>query len=161
MRGKKRFIELTDSQRESLKEGFEHGKKAVFRKRCHILLLSDQGYELQQIASIYKLSRMRVGHWFDRFETGGIESLETSKGQGRPAVLRIDNEIDQQQVERLLEENSQNLKPALAELEKNGKPISKRTLQRFLKKVAGAGNASAEALWANPTRQSSNGNGSN
>jgi|JI7StandDraft_1071085.scaffolds.fasta_scaffold88600_2 transposase len=146
MRGKKRYIKLTESQRQALQKGFEQGKKPAFRKRCHIILLSDQGYSVQQISALYKLSRLSVGQWFDRYEKDGIESLHTNKGQGRPSILRIDNEVDVQNIERLLEQNAQNLKPALAELERNGKPMSKRTLQRFLKKVDDAGNASAEAL---------------
>jgi hypothetical protein len=89
---------------------------------------------------------MRVGHWFDRYEQGGIESLQTTAGQGRPPILRIDNEVDIQEVERLVEQNAQNLKPALAELEKKGKFMSKRTLQRFLKKVDDAGSDSEAAL---------------
>ncbi len=146
MRGKKRFINLTESQRLALQNGFERGKQPVFRKRCHIVLLSDQGYSVQQISALYKLSRIGIGRWFDRYEQGGIESLQTNKGQGRPSILRIDNEVDVQEVERLLEQNSQNLKPALAELEQKGKVMSKRTLQRFLKKVDDAGNDSEEGL---------------
>jgi transposase len=146
MRGKKRFIKLTETQRQALQNGFEKGKKAVFRKRCHMILLSDQGFGIQQISALYQLSRMRVGHWFDRYEQGGIEALKTSTGQGRSPVLRIDNEADVNEVAHLVDQNAQNLKPALAELERKGKPMSKRTLQRFLKKLDGVGNDSEEVL---------------
>jgi transposase len=146
MRGKKRYIKLTETQREALQSGFEKGKKATYRKRCHMILLSDQGYGVQQISALYKLSRMSVGHWFDRYEQGGIEALQTNKGQGRPPVLRIDNEVEVKEVERLVDQHAQNLKPALAELARKGKPMSKRTLQRFLKKLDGVGNDSVEAL---------------
>lgn len=146
MRGKKRYIKLTETQRQALQKGFEKGKSGVFRKRCHMILLSAQGFGIQQISALYQLSRMRVGYWFDRYEQGGVEALKTNRGQGRPPILRIDNEADVNEVEHLVDQNAQNLKPALAELERKGKPMSKRTLQRFLKKLDDVGNDFEEVL---------------
>lgn len=61
--------------------------------------------------------------------------LHTAKGKGRSSVIRMDNELETKRIEGLVESNSQNLKPVLKKIEKEfGKSMSKKTLQRFLKK---------------------------
>jgi len=140
MRGKKRYIELTEAGRKALEKGFKTGKKATFRKRCHYLLLSDEKRSLEDISSIYKISRISIAKWFDRYEAEGIAGLHTAKGKGRPTILRIDNEKEVEQIEKFVEKSAQNLKPVLAQIKEHlGKELSKRTLQRFLKKKTGAG----------------------
>lgn len=135
MKGKKRFIKLTEKEREILEKGWKTGKKATSRQRCHYILLSDQGKKIQDIADIYQVSRQSVARWFDRFEANGISGLHTAKGKGRPQIVRIDNETEMKRIEELVEENAQNLNPVLAAIEKEfGKTMSKRTLQRILKK---------------------------
>ena len=153
MRGKKRFIKLTEKQRKELSRGFKSGKKATFRKRCHFILLSDQGYSIEEICIMYSTSRQSVASWFNKYEQLGIGGLHTQKGQGRKALLRIENKIESQKVEELVEQYAQNLRPVLNELEKEfGKKMSKRTLQRFLKKKAIGGNDSDELPPDNPMR---------
>lgn len=143
MKGRKRFVKLTTEQRAALEQGFKKGKKAVFRQRCHFLLLSDQGIDIQSIAQIYDVARQSVAVWLDRYEQQGIEGLHTRKGQGMKPLLRLENQVEVQAVESLVNEHAQNLRPVLLELEKRfNKPMSKRTLQRFLKRLGIVGNAS-------------------
>lgn len=145
MSGKKRYIQLTQQERSALKQGFKSGKKAIFRQRCHFILLSDQGYDIPQIADFYEVSRQAVARWFDRYEQSGIEGLHTQKGQGEKPILRIDNQWHVETVKELVNQHAQDLDPALVEVEKRlGKPMSKRTLQRFLKKLVTPGNAFVE-----------------
>ena len=144
MKGKKRFLDLTEAQREELSHGFENGKKATFRKRCHFILLSDQGYSIEDISKLYGTTRQSVASWYNRYEQFGIRGLDTQRGQGRKPILRIENELESEKVEQLVEQYAQNLNPVLNELEKEfGKKMSKRTLQRFLKKKGIGGNGSA------------------
>lgn len=155
MQGTKRYIKLTTEQQKELAQGHKHGKKAVFRERCHYLLLSGQGYEVQEIAKIYDTSRQTVSAWYDRYEAQGITGLHTQQGQGPKPLLRIDSQADVKTVERLVEQHSQNLGPVLAELHEHfNKPMSKRTLQRFLKKLGTAGNDSDALLQVSPRRKS-------
>ena len=145
MKGKKRYVKLNEVQRKELLSGFKTGKKPVFRMRCHLILLSDQGHGVQQIAKLYQLSRQSVANWFTRYEQGGITALHTAQGMKRHPILRIDNAVEVQQVEQLVDQYPQNLQPVLAELGQQGKVLSKRTLQRFLKSLDGSGNVSEEA----------------
>ena len=145
MSGKKRYIKLTQQEREDLKRGFKSGKKAIFRQRCHFILLSDQGYDIPQIVSLYEVSRQAVARWFDRYEQLGMEGLHTQKGQGEKPILRIDNQQHVETVKELVNQHAQDLDPVLVELQKRiGKPMSKRTLQRFLKRLVTSGNAFVE-----------------
>jgi hypothetical protein len=54
MKGKKRYIKLNEARRQELLLGFKTGKKPVFRMRCHLILLSDQGHDVQRIAELYQ-----------------------------------------------------------------------------------------------------------
>ena len=146
MKGKKRYITLDEGQRKELLAGFKTGKKPVFRMRCHLILLSDQGHGVQQIAELYQLSRQSVANWFTRYGQGGITALHTMQGRGRRPILRIDDAVEVRQVEQLVDRHPQTLRPVLAALSQQGKVLSKRTLQRFLKRLDGDGNGSEEAL---------------
>lgn len=135
MKGKARYINLQNQERIWLEKGRKTGKKATFRQRCHYILLSDQGLSVQQISEIYQVSRQAISGWFDRYESEGITGLHTGKGKGRPPIVRIDNQSEITKIEELVEKNPQNLNPVLAALDKElGKKMSKRTLQRILKK---------------------------
>jgi len=57
MKGKKREIKLSEEEKTALKEGWKNGKKATFRQRCHIILLSNQGKEVFEICELYEVSR--------------------------------------------------------------------------------------------------------
>ena len=133
------------ADRDALQKGFKKGKKATFRQRCHFILLSDKGYEIQQIAEMYDVTRQLVARWFDRFEQAGIDGLHTRKGQGEKPILRIDNQEHIVAVKELVGQHPQDLDPVVAALSKRfGRPMSKRTLQRFLKKLVTPGNALGE-----------------
>jgi len=145
MQGENRYINLTAEERKWLEQGRKSGKKATFRQRCHYILLSDQDMTMQQIADIYQVGRQSIANWFNRYEAEGISGLHTGKGKGRPPIVRIDNETEVLRIETLVANSSQNLKPVLVAIEKEfGKTMSKRTLQRLLKKKAGPGSDSEE-----------------
>lgn len=135
MQGKKRFITLSSEQETALQLGWKTGKQSVFRHRCHYILLSHQGKNISEISSFYAATRQSISKWFTRYEQQGIEGLHTSKGQGCPPILRIDNTVEMNKVEELVEASPQNLKVVVAQLEKEfGKSLSVKTLQRILKK---------------------------
>lgn len=138
MQGEKRYIKLKKSEEIELEKGRKTGKKATFRQRCHYILLSNQGKGVLEIADIFQVTRQTVTRWFDRYDEAKIEGLHTAKGQGRNSIIRLDNESEISTIEDLVEDSPQNLKPVLAKIEEQlGKKMSKRTLQRFLKKKMG------------------------
>lgn len=144
MRGKKRFITLSDDERTELERGYKTGKKATFRQRCHMILLSDQGKQVKEIAEIFAVNYQVITRWFTRYEHSGIEAIHTAKGGGRPSILRIDNEQETQRIKAIVAEHPQQLKEALPIIKKEfGHEMSLMTLKRFLKKTVIATNGSA------------------
>lgn len=140
MQGKKRFIKLDKKEEEALKIGWKTGKKATFRQRCHYILLSSQGLEINAISKVYQKTRQSIAVWLNKYEAKGISGLHTAKGSGRPPIIRIDNVTEVKRIEDLVEANPQNLKVVLNQIkEELGKELSKKTLKRLLKKGTGAG----------------------
>ena len=136
MRGQERYIKLSTAQRAELENGRKTGKKAVFRERCHYILLSDQGHSIKQISTIYQINRNAISNWFTRYETSGIDGLRTKTGRGRKSILSIDNADHVSQVKQYMEEDCQDLNKALIKLAENqGLNMSRYTLKRFLKKL--------------------------
>lgn len=157
MRGKKRYINLIEGERSKLESGYKTGEKNTFRTRCHYILLSDQGFSMKEICKIHSISQISLGKWYTRYEEEGIAGLHTAKGPGRPQIVRIENKADSELFEKWVEDNAQNLKPVLIEIEKHfGKTISKRTLQRILKKRDTSGNDFEELPQVNPTNLNTN-----
>lgn len=142
-----RTITLSDGESEELIKGWKTGKQHTFRSRCNMVLLSNQGYNVIEIGNIEGVTRQTVAAWLTRYEKQGIEGLYTTKGRGRPPIVRHDNRPVINKIEELVEQYPQKLEQALLEIEKfTGKPMSKKTLQRILKKTNGLGSASAEAF---------------
>lgn len=138
-----RYISLSEAENAALIEGWKTGKKHTFRSRCNMILLSNQGYAMIDIASMEGTTRQSVAGWFNRYEEHGIDGLRTGKGQGRPPIVRYDNKKAIDKIEKLVEKHPQKLDQALEQIEKfTGQPMSKKTLKRILKKTAGLGNAS-------------------
>ena len=154
MQGKKRYIDLSVEQRAELLKGHKTGKKATFRLRCQMILLSDQGRKIDQIADILCCNRQSVVKWFNRYERLGIDGLHTAQGPGRPPIVRIDNRKQIDQIECIVEQHPQKLNLARAQIELAlGRPISQRSLRRLLKKTAGVGSDSAVGLPDDPPRR--------
>jgi transposase len=136
MKGKKTFISLTNSQRLELKEGYRNGKKGRFRRRCHILLLSDKGKTIAEIMDFVEISRPSIHTCFNLYQELGITGLQRNKGGGRPPIIKIENQAEIDRIKEIVSAHPQQLKNALPIIEKEfGITVSKQTLIRFLKKT--------------------------
>lgn len=139
---RKKFIKLEETEKITLQEGHKNGKTKAFRERCHCLVLSSEGYQVKELAEIFRVSEICVYTWFKRWEAGGIVALRDKQGRGRKAILRDE---DLTQIKQTVQENAQQLKIARQKLkEELGREFSTKTLKRFLKSLiadtsAGAG----------------------
>lgn len=135
-----RNIELTTEQHKALTEGYENGKSSAYRKRCHLVLLKQEGRSSKDIGKIVGLHQVSVNNWLNRYESQGISGLKTKPGRGRKAILDI--EKDAQKIQEEVKKERQRLKKAKDVIEKDlGKSFSMMTLKRFLKSVSAGGNA--------------------
>jgi transposase len=130
---KKKFIELGDAEKRTLQEGHKNGKTKAFQSRCHCLLLSSEGYEVKELARIFRVSDISIYSWFKRWEAGGICGIRDKAGRGRKPILQA---ADLWQIKRQVQENAQRLKIAREKLKAElGREFSTKTLKRFLKSL--------------------------
>jgi len=133
--GRIRTVKLTDSQRLALEQGYHSGKSAVFRKRCHVVLLKSSGRSSADVSSIVGMNQVSINNWLNRYEAEGIEGLKNKPGQGRKPIL--DPIGEKEKITKAVKKERQRLDQAKVLLEKElKKDFSKRTLQRFLKKLS-------------------------
>ena len=82
-----------------------------------------------------------VNTWLQRYQTQGLDGLHTKPGRGRKAILNP--ETDLAQIKAAVQSNRQRISLAKAELEEVlGKNFSQKTLERFVKNMVLAINAS-------------------
>ena len=138
---KSKVIDLTDAERTELENGYKYSKSPNFSRRCHFVLLKNQGKTSQEIADIFGTTRQPVDRWCKSYLAKGINGLKTKEGQGRKPIL--DKEKDEAIIKSTVKKERQRLKNAKEILENElDKSFSLKTLQRFLKTLAADGNES-------------------
>ena len=133
-----KIIDLTDAERKELEQGFKYSKSSHFSRRCHFVLLKNQGKTSQEIADIFGITIQPINRWCNRYLKDGISGLQTKSGQGRKPIL--DKKRDELIVKETVQKERQRLKYAKEVLESElDKSFSLKTLQRFLKTLAADG----------------------
>jgi hypothetical protein len=88
MRTATKFVEsLTDEERQRLKEIHKTDANWRTRMRAHAILLSDKGFELNQLATIFDADRDAVSQWLDWWAEYRFEGLSDDPRSGRPPIL--------------------------------------------------------------------------
>lgn len=132
---------MEEAEKITLQEGHKNGTAKAFQNRCHCLLLSAEGYQVKQLAEIFRVSEISIYAWFKRWEKGGVARLRDQAGRGRRAILQAE---DLACVKQRVEENAQRLKIAREKLKAElGREFSTKTLKRFLKSLIADTNAGA------------------
>ena len=144
MSRKKRFISLVPTEIITLKEGWKNGKGYQFRDRCQCLILSHQGYDTKQLSKLFEVSLLTIYHWFNRWELNGVAGIMNRPGQGRKVKLSLDNEQHVKALEKITEDNYQDVDKIRIELENQfNLSLSNDTVKRYLKKITFDGAAYA------------------
>lgn len=144
MSRKIRFVKpLTEAEIADLELGMKSEKGYQFQNRCRAILLSHKGYTPSQIKDIFSVTVYTVYSWFNRWESGGLDALKNTAGQGRKATLNIDNAAHVKAVEKSVQKVAEKGGNLLAELETEldlKKGLTMRILRLFLKKLVMSGN---------------------
>lgn len=142
---------LTETERITLEQGYKYGQAVDFRQRCQMLLLSNKSYQVKQLVDVLDVCPKTVYNVIRSWRTEGIAGLIRKKGQGRKATLQADNAHHVEATQKAVEKHAQNSRQILEELyaELDIAAMSKRSLQRFLKKVATHGKGSEGGLSSN------------
>lgn len=134
--GRKRHIELTDSEQLTLEEGLSNHPKHEFRRRCQALLWNDKGWALKAIAQALEVCPQSVSNWLTAFEVDGLVGIRRQKGQGRKPILSLTNATHQQALGKAVAAYYQDAGRIQAHLQASlGQPMSRDTVKRFLKKM--------------------------
>jgi transposase len=151
----KRYIkELTEEQKKELEQGYLHGEGSLFRKHCQAILLSNQGFSVQELMAIFDCRKNTIYDWMDNWQKKGIEGLKLQAGRGRKATFDSNNTTEVELVKSKISENRRKLALAKAEIEQNlGKKMCEATLRRFLKNLTLVGVDSERASRISKTRR--------
>lgn len=125
-----RFIQsLSEKDTKELTSLFRYNTSHSVRRRAHLILLSANGFSINEIARIYQIHRETVLNTFNRWEKDGINGLLDAPRDGRPPTLSKDEE---NKALEALKKDPRSIKKALVITEKEtGKSISEWTLRRI------------------------------
>lgn len=138
--GKKRCIQLFESEELTLHEGVKNHPKYEFRRCCQALLWSHKGWSAKEIATALDLCQQTVGNWLTAWQAEGIVGIMRSKGQGRKPILSLTNKAHQQHLKQAVVAHYQDVERIKIDLQTAiGQPMSRDTVKRFLKKTITTG----------------------
>lgn len=144
--GRKISLELSETQRDELENGYRNGGSHSFRQRCRIVLLKAQDKTSKEISPIVGIkSQNQINIWVKRYQEGygelGLDVLRNEAGQGRKPILNL--ETDRDKVRQAVKAERQRLSQAKLIVEEQlGKTFHLKTLKRFLKNLSADTNAS-------------------
>lgn len=100
------------------------------RQRAQCIILSNNGYRIEELKSIFKVSRLTVTNWFNDWDKFALVGLYDRQGRGRKPKLDIDR---QQQVKDWVKANPKNLNLVQNKIEEEWNiRVSKDTIRRIL-----------------------------
>ena len=136
----RRFVlPLTEEEQRDLTEAHQYGEKRALRRRAHAILLSEQGYTINQISDILDVRRNTISIWFKKWEASGLGDLIDKPRSGRVPIL---DEDDRERLQALVQDHPHQIRTLQARLqEETGKTFSSDTLRRALKKIGIASSA--------------------
>ncbi|MBL7826589.1 MAG: helix-turn-helix domain-containing protein [Saprospiraceae bacterium] len=133
--GKIRSVQLTDTERTQLEDGYHHGPNHQYRMRCLTLLLKSTGLPSIDVSQRTGFCEETINGCMTRWELNKMNSLNIKPGRGRKSILDIKQDADL--VREAVKAERQKLSLAKANLEGElGKEFSLKTLKRFLKSLS-------------------------
>ncbi len=122
---------LTENEISRLNDIMKDGQSSRVRHRAHYILLSAEGYQINEIADIFKVDRRTVSSLIDDWEKSGFDGLTDRPRSGRPEIL---TEAKKEKAVELLRENPRSVKIVIAKIAViTGMTVSANTLKRLAK----------------------------
>ena len=84
---KRRFVHLEAEEIRTLEDGYKNVAHHQFKQRCHALLLSHKGQQMQSLSTIFSVSLVTISNWVTAWETKGVVGLRNQAGRGRKPIL--------------------------------------------------------------------------
>lgn len=122
---------LTEEERAELDFLVKNSNSSRVRNRAHCIILSADGFSINEIVNIFKVHRHSVSSWIDRWILSGADGLFDLYRNGRPPKL---TEKEKEIALNLIKDHPQSIKKVKEELyKKTGKTVSNWTLKRLAK----------------------------
>jgi len=130
---------LSESNQQELQKTYQNHPNFKVRQRAHAILLSHQGYTINQLQAIFQINLDYISLWINRYNVQGIQGLEDAPRSGRPLIYTPEEiEIFKAKIA----EEPRQIKQAQAFLEaQTNKKSCVETLKRILKKTTFPGDA--------------------
>jgi len=130
-----KYIKLTSEEVLTLEQGVKNHPKSHFRTRCESLLLSNRGYDIKSISTLFQTRINTIGTWFSNWTTKGIVGLQIVAGRGRKADLLTASDALIQDIKEHIALNPQGLDAVCLQInQKWGLNLSKAQVKKFIKK---------------------------
>ena len=111
-----RYIKaLSKTEKAQLEEESHKGDGHRVRRRAHTILLSADGFTIDEIARIYQTDRATVTSTFNRWEKAGLSGLSDEARSGRPPKL---SKAERAEAIERLKEDPRSIKKAQAATQK-------------------------------------------
>jgi transposase len=75
---------LSEEELGKLQKLYRQTENADLRTHCQMILLSNQGHSVAEIAQLTFFDEDTVLYWFDRYEAENLKGLEDRPHSGRP-----------------------------------------------------------------------------
>lgn len=112
---------------------YKYSKKHEVRQRANTILLSYQGFSINELKEIHHVHLNTIYNYLNGWESDGLLSLYNLKKTGRKPKIDGDNEVF---VKKMIEENPKQIKKIVSALStEKGIEVSTRTVKRVLKKT--------------------------
>lgn len=130
-----KYIKLTSEEVITLEQAVKNHPKSHFRTRCESLLLSNRGYDIKSIATLFQTRIHTIGTWFFNWNEKGLVGLQIITGRGRKSDLSIASAGLIQEIKEEIGLHPQGLDTVCQQInQKWGLNLSKNQLKSFIKK---------------------------
>ncbi|VEP14314.1 hypothetical protein H1P_2620005 [Hyella patelloides LEGE 07179] len=110
---------------------YRESKKYQVRQRAHAIILINQGYEIEQVAKIFTVSRKTIYNWQNSWFNRRLAGLYNQSGTGRKELF---DDSQKRQIINWSKQYNQNLGLVIKKAkDKWGIQASKDTIKRILK----------------------------
>lgn len=126
-----RFIKgLTKETIKMIERIYKYSKYHQVRQRAQCIKLSYEGYTINDLTGIFKVSRLTITNWFNDWDMLRLAGLYDKKGRGRKPKL---NNEQKKQIKKWAKENPKNLDIVIKNIKQEwGIKVSKDTIKRIL-----------------------------
>jgi len=122
---------LSETQREELEKLNKSSSSARVRTRAHAILLSSEGFTIEELMEIFQVERDTISRWLNNWEQSNFEGLPDKIRSGRTPTL---NEDEQSILKQLILDSPRSSKVVAQQLfKKTGKSLSHWSIKRLAK----------------------------